>query len=248
MKQIILHREQVYAGHLILVNQSHPLRSFRPVNLVPVDQVHTDILLERQTAKLLAACIQAVGGQDDILPVSGWRSQEEQQAIWNDTLKREGEVFTRQYVARPGCSEHQSGLAIDLGKAAPHIDLIRPYFPDDGVCGAFRRIAAKYGFIQRYSKAKETLTGISEEPWHFRYVGAPHAQLMADNNLCLEEYSAFIQAQPMTCVLENGRAARVSYLPCPGEQITAELPEDRCWQCSGDNQNGFLLTFWEEVP
>ena len=81
-------------------------------------------------------------------------------------------------MALPGCSEHQTGLAIDLGKAAGYIDFIRPAFPYDGVCGRFRRLAARYGFIERYQRGKEEVTGISAEPWHFRYVGAPHAQLM----------------------------------------------------------------------
>ena len=93
------------------------------------------ILLERQAARLLAACIQAAGGAREIVPVSGWRSQAEQQAIWEDTLQRRGEAFTRQYVAVPGCSEHQTGLAIDLGRAAREIDFIRPDFPGEGGLG-----------------------------------------------------------------------------------------------------------------
>lgn len=82
--------------------------------------------------------------------MSGWRSFGEQQSIWDDTLAKEGEAFTRQYVAFPGCSEHQTGLAMDLAKAAPSIDFIRPDFPDEGPCGTFRRLAAQYGLIQRY--------------------------------------------------------------------------------------------------
>ena len=108
-------------------------------------------------------------------------------------MAEHGETFTRQYVALPGCSEHQTGLAIDLGKAAGYIDFIRPAFPYDGVCGRFRRLAARYGFIERYQRGKEEVTGISAEPWHFRYVGAPHAQLMETNGLCLEEYRDFLR-------------------------------------------------------
>ena len=99
---------------LLLVNAAHPLSQGPLPDLVPVDDAHPDILLERRAAGLLRACIQAVGGRGRIVPVSGWRSQAEQQAIWDDTLRTEGEAFTRQYVALPGCSEHQTGLAIDL--------------------------------------------------------------------------------------------------------------------------------------
>ena len=170
----------------------------------------------------------------------------DRQAIWDDTLEREGEDFTRKYVALPGCSEHQTGLAIDLGEAAEEIDFIRPRFPEDGVCGAFRRAAAGYGFIQRYRREKEAVTTIAEEPWHFRYVGAPHAALMEENGLCLEEYRDFVAEQPRRCALAGGRAATVSWLPCPAEGL--ELPEpEGCWQISGDNAGGFFLTVWEHL-
>ena len=176
--------------------------------------------------------------------MSGWRSFREQQSIWDDTLAKEGEAFTRQYVAFPGCSEHQTGLAMDLAKAAPSIDFIRPDFPDEGPCGTFRRLAARYGFIQRYRREKEAVTRIAGEPWHFRYVGVPHALLMEENRLCLEEYVPFLQCGVKVCRLSNGRTARVSWLPCPGEEIQTEIPEG-CWQVSGDNQGGFILTLWE---
>ena len=212
--------------------------------LIPLDTAYPDIRMERRAGKLLSACIQAAGGRGTIVPVSGWRSFGEQQSIWDDTLAKEGEAFTRQYVAFPGCSEHQTGLAMDLAKAAPSIDFIRPDFPDEGPCGTFRRLAAQYGFIQRYRREKEAVTRIAEEPWHFRYVGVPHALLMEENRLCLEEYVPFLQSGVKVCRLSNGRTARVSWLPCPGEEIQTEVPEG-CWQISGDNQGGFILTLWE---
>ena len=246
MRTVTLTRAQVYAGPLILVNAAHPIHGGAEPELAAPDMGHPDILMERRAARLLSACVQAVGGTGRIVPVSGWRSRAEQQQIWDDTLRTEGETFTRQYVALPGCSEHQTGLAMDLGRAADHIDFIRPDFPDTGVCGAFRRAAADYGFIQRYTREKEALTGIAEEPWHFRYVGAPHARLMAEHDLCLEEYVPFLREGPRTCRLAGGRRARVSWLPCPGERVEVELPEG-CCQISGDNVGGFILTVWEAL-
>lgn len=246
MRTLKLRREHTAMGPLILVNPTHPLRPQPGPELVPADPHRPGVLLERRCARLLRACVQAVGGGGGIVPVSGWRSQAEQQAIWDDTMEREGEDFTRKYVALPGCSEHQTGLAIDLGEAAGEIDFIRPRFPEDGVCGAFRRAAAGYGFIQRYRREKEAVTTIAEEPWHFRYVGAPHAALMEENGLCLEEYRDFVAEQPRRCALAGGRAATVSWLPCPAEGL--ELPEpEGCWQISGDNAGGFFLTVWEHL-
>lgn len=109
-------RRQMRSGPLVLVNRQHPLAEEPRQLLTAADERYPNILLERQAARLLAACIQAAGGAREIVPVSGWRSQAEQQAIWEDTLQRRGEAFTRQYVAVPGCSEHQTGLAIDLGR------------------------------------------------------------------------------------------------------------------------------------
>ena len=242
MRQVTLTRDRIHAGPLILVNPAHPLRG-EALDLVAADERWPEILLERRAARLLGACIQAIGGEAAIVPVSGWRSQREQQAIWDETWEREGEIFTRRYVALPGCSEHQTGLAIDLGKAAPEIDFIRPDFPLDGLCGAFRRCAVRYGFIQRYRREKESLTGIAEEPWHFRYVGAPHARLMGENGLCLEEYGDFLRQRPRSCPLPDGRLAQVFYVPCAGEETEIQLP-DGCCQISGDNAGGFIVTAW----
>ena len=243
MKMITLRRTHSYTGPLILVNPSHPLRDPVLPDLVAPDGRWPEVLLERRAARLLAACIQSVGGEESIVPVSGWRSQAQQQAIWQDTLQKNGEEFTRKYVALPGCSEHQTGLAIDLGLAAPQIDFIRPDFPQDGVCGAFRKAAARYGFIQRYSREKESLTSIAEEPWHFRYVGVPHAALMEEHHFCLEEYGDFIRERPRRCQLADGKTATVSHIACPQDSVEWEAPEG-CYQLSGDNAGGFFLTVW----
>ena len=244
MKTILLREADLHRGPLVLINREHPFRE-HPVALQMLRGQGKEIPLESHAATLLRACIRACGGAGRIVPVSGWRSHAEQTAIWNETLAEHGEEFTRSYVARPGCSEHESGLAIDLAKAAPEIDFIRPDFPCDGVCGAFRRLAAEYGFVERYRAEKRALTGIAAEPWHFRYVGAPHAALMEENGLCLEEYGLFLRRRgEQLRRLANGRRARVRYVPCGGKETELLLPES-CWQLSGDNAAGYILTLWE---
>lgn len=247
MRTVTLCPDQIYTGPLILVNARHPLRDPAQPYLVPPDSRYPQITMERQAARLLSAALQAADPDGAIVPVSGWRSQAQQQAIWDDTMKTEGEIFTRQYVALPGCSEHQTGLAMDLALSAPEIDFIRPHFPEDGVCGRFRQLAARYGFVQRYRRHKEPLTGIAEEPWHFRYVGVPHACLMEENDLCLEEYGDFVRENRPVCRLENGQTVQVTYLPCPQEPTDITLPDGRC-QISGHNVSGFFLTVWGDAP
>ncbi len=246
MRTIVRRREDVHRGPLILVNSAHPLPEDAQFALAPVDDDCPRILMERGAARLLAGCIHAVRGRREIVPVSGWRSMAEQQKIWDDSMTENGEAFTRKYVALPGCSEHQTGLAIDLGRASGHIDFIRPAFPYDGVCGAFRRQAERYGFIERYEKGKEKLTGIAHEPWHFRYVGTPHAQLIRVHGLCLEEYSEFLQSGPRSCDLDGSGAAQVFYVPCMGEETEIQVPEG-CVQVSGDNISGFIVTCWGRI-
>ena len=179
--------------YLILVNQTHALAN--PPDPSRLIAVAPDILLEKTAAKSLNDLIAHVGGQNTIVPVSGYRSHEEQVQIYEDSLKQNGAEFTKKFVALPDCSEHQTGLAIDVGKASENIDFIRPDFPYDGICQRFRQAAPDFGFIQRYEASKQSITGIAEEPWHFRYVGASHARFMVSHHLCLEEYINYLKKE-----------------------------------------------------
>ena len=96
MREILLSRSQVHQGSLLVINRDHPLLPGDPVSLTAADDRRPEVLLERRAARLLTLCIRADGGWDAIVPVSGWRSQEEQQAIWDTSLAVHGAAFTRQ--------------------------------------------------------------------------------------------------------------------------------------------------------
>lgn len=181
----------------ILINRDHPVSESAAVTesrLVPANSrpgirvLDAGIRLDRTCLEQLDALLEAVNGKDDIVVVSGYRDLAEQTEIYSSSLQSNGPEYTAKYVALPGCSEHHTGLAVDVGSAAGGLDFIAPEFPDEGVCGAFKAKAAEFGFVQRYKAHKEHLTGISCEPWHFRYVGADHAVIMEERDLCLEEY------------------------------------------------------------
>lgn len=233
-------------GPLLLVNAGHPLALSDAPELVCVDPRWPEVQLERQAAGQLRACIQAVKGENAIVPVSGWRSLAQQQAIWDDTMRQEGEAFTRQYVTFPGCSEHQTGLAIDLGLAVETIDFIRPNFPHSGVCSAFRKLAACYGFVLRYPAGKESITGIAHEPWHFRYVGIPHAQFMASQCLVLEEYVELLRQKYSKQPLFVPAVSRVYRIRSCGEPCREDLDaaSEGRRQISPDNCGGYIVTDW----
>lgn len=173
---------------MILVNAHHPCPE-QSRDLVPV-RPGSGVLLEREAASWLNLLMAGLDGWRYITPVSGYRSQKEQQIIWDTSLAENGAEFTARYVAHPGHSEHQTGLAIDLGRSGPELDFLRPDFPYEGICQEFRVRAPAFGFVERYPEGKQAVTGIAHEPWHFRYVGTPHARIMTRLGLTLEEYLA----------------------------------------------------------
>lgn len=255
MTAIALQKQNIYRGNLILVNREYgyveKTLGFDPVimdYLVPV-QEQSPVLLRRQAAVLLTKLMEEIQGWRRIAPVSGWRSLGEQQKLWDGSMEESGEEFTRKYVAVPGHSEHQTGLAIDLGLKQEDIDFIRPHFPYVGICQTFRRRAAEYGFIQRYPYGKTEITGIGHEPWHFRYVGVPHAVVMEEKNLTLEEYITFVREfpygqKPYEFCME-GREIRISYLRAePGEYTKIEIDRQAPYSVSGNNIDGFIITEW----
>lgn len=238
-------RGGIHSGLLILVNAEHPIQHMERPVLAPAVP-GSDILLDTRAAAMLSGLISRIGAAGEIVPVSGWRSAEEQQEIWDGSMRENGAEFTRKYVALPGCSEHQTGLAIDLALRADSIDFIRPEFPYDGICGRFRALAADYGFVERYQSGKEDITGIAAEPWHFRYVGRPHARIMCDMGLCLEEYVEYLRSYPYPERLLEVRGeiyeAEVGFA---GARDALGLP-DAPYQVSGNNVDGYIYTLWRK--
>jgi hypothetical protein len=100
-----------------------------------------------------------------------------------------GEDYAKKYVASPGYSEHHTGLAVDVGIFYP--DGSQGSFSESQNAVWMRNNCQHFGFVRRYAEDKTAITGISNEAWHFRYVGMPHAFYMTAHNLCLEEYIDF---------------------------------------------------------
>ena len=243
--KIVVQREMIAEGALVLVNADYPLK-WREGKRAAVREDSPEILLCETAALQLRELLERLGAGDGIVPVSGWRTRQEQEEIYAQSLLENGEIFTKKYVALPGHSEHQTGLAIDLGVKKETIDFIRPEFPYTGICGEFRGMAADYGFIERYGKDKETITGIAHEPWHFRYVGRPHASIMEERGLCLEEYLMFLKAytreRPLLFCGSDGSRAQIYYVLAQCEETVLALPDDSDYWISGNNMDGFIVT------
>ncbi len=114
------------------------------------DLIHTGnnkVLLDSNAIKLLSSLMDKLNGWEQIAAVSGFQSMQEQKVIYSQSLKDNGKTFTEKFVALPGHSEHQTGLAIDLALKQEYIDFICPDFPYTGICQTFRQEAISYGFI-----------------------------------------------------------------------------------------------------
>lgn len=107
---------------------------------------------------------------------------EKVQAYMNEGYSRErAERTAKEWVAMPGTSEHQIGIAVD-------INADKTKSTNEEVYTWLAENAHNYGFILRYPQGKTDITGTSYEPWHFRYVGIEHAQIIYEEHICLEEY------------------------------------------------------------
>ncbi len=112
---------------------------------------------------------------------SSYRSYEDQERIYQNYCDTDGQEAADTYSSRPGFSDHQTGLAFDLNS----IDDSFGYTPESDWVSAN---CHKYGFIIRYPKGKEEITGYQYEPWHIRYIGVDKAAAVYESGLCLEEY------------------------------------------------------------
>lgn len=248
MNKIIVKKENIYRGDLLLVNAVHPLKNNIVTKLIFTDTQFPDIIMEANAAKYLQLVLQKISSGNAIVPVSGYRSEQEQTSIYTSSLKENGEEYTKKYVALPNCSEHQTGLAIDLAKNKSDIDFICPDFPYEGICEDFRKNAPDYGFIQRYAENKEKITGISHEPWHFRYVGFPHSKIITKNDFSLEEYMEFIKnfSFENRFIFECGNCKKIEifYIKLDYNKTAISLPENSIYQISGNNFDGIIVTVW----
>ncbi|MCI5772990.1 MAG: D-alanyl-D-alanine carboxypeptidase family protein [Erysipelotrichaceae bacterium] len=228
--------KDIRKGNLILVNCDHPLYQDDQSDLVYCNE---KVRIKSIVYQLIENIKEKLQMQDDVVYVSGFRSFAYQKKLYDDTLAKHGSEYTQKFVAKEGCSEHNTGLAIDLGEKLANIDYICPYLPYDGKFAQFRKELLAHGFIERYLETKQEITKIAKEPWHFRYVGYPHSLIMAENDWCLEEYHQQLlkyDHQHPLCY----RQCQIFYLP-KGERVSVDA---NCYQISGNNSDGCIVTLF----
>jgi D-alanyl-D-alanine carboxypeptidase len=183
----------------VVVNKAHPLnpKSYVPPDLVDVPVPHTNAPQLRKVASDAVVTMFAAAKQDglDLASNSAYRSYTYQVGIYGDDVNNLGKAAADKLTARPGYSEHQTGLAIDIGAASGRCSLAECFetTPEGEWLAAH---AWQYGFVLRYPKGLTSITGYDFEPWHYRYVGKDLAQRMHDSGVKTLEQEFGLGAAP----------------------------------------------------
>jgi D-alanyl-D-alanine carboxypeptidase len=253
---VAVKNEEVYSGSLLLVNSDHAFQSDSDADIATLFEEKTDsysvsgmdISMHADAITPLNDMLDAFyaeTGHDEVLIVDGYRTQEQQQLLYDEDLEQNG-TDTSTLVAVPGHSEHETGFALDFS-----------LFFADGTSGDYdgtgdyawiNEHCADYGYILRYPEEKTDLTGIQYEPWHYRYVGRPHAYYIMESGLCLEEYIDLLRdysaESPLEIVDSDGAAYAVYYVEADTDASVTyvSLLPDHPYTISGNNVDGFIVT------
>jgi len=169
-------------GILTLVNKYNYIdKDYLPNNLITI----SNLTINKEAYESFIKMKQDMNKENlNIRIISAYRSYEYQEKLYNNYLKYESRSLVDTYSARAGYSEHHTGLAIDIDNEK--LDYNKFYLTKEYLW--MNNNSYKYGFILRYPKDKENITGYSYEPWHYRYVGIDVAKYIKKHNSTFEEY------------------------------------------------------------
>lgn len=168
-----------------VVNKKHKLpQDYKPKNFKPVSGIY----LRTEAANAAVTLIDtAAKAGHNLKIISGYRSYSSQAVIYNNYVNQDGQSAADTYSARPGHSEHQTGLAVDFGNTSGYCDL-EVCFGNTPAGKWLAANASVYGFVVRYPSGRENSTGYQYEPWHLRYLGIDTAKSVASSGKTLDEY------------------------------------------------------------
>ena len=177
-------------GNLFLVNKEYMIGAdYVPDDLVMPDvkKSSSAVLMRKEAAQALEEMFAAAKEEMiTLVAVSGYRSYQTQRAIYNRRRKAAGKAHVERFVAVPGASEHQLGLAMDVSRSKTAGLKASFGKTKEGIWLAEN--CYRFGFILRYRQEWEDVTGYGYEPWHIRYVGEEHALRIRELDVPLEEY------------------------------------------------------------
>lgn len=178
-------------GYAVLVNKFHLLKSgYKPSDIVNVSNwyAYSDMTIRKSVYNaFINMYTDAKNKNLNLIINSGYRTEEFQTNLYNDYKDWYGSKYADNYAARPNSSEHQTGLALDIVSPGAKSD----NFKDSDEYKWLVKNSYKYGFILRYPKNKEFITGYKYESWHYRYLGKSLAKKVYDSGLTYDEYYAY---------------------------------------------------------
>jgi hypothetical protein len=247
---IQMDESDISKGYQILINGGFGYEIKDDLELATISALKTSSyrVLEKDM-KLYAPMIQHLNTMMDafysrtrnssVIVRSAFRTVADQQRVHNQYVAIVGKQQASRYAALPGFSEHHAGLAVDFGFM---VSGELTSFDGTGVLEWFPKNSYKYGFVLRFGEGKTRLTNTIYEPWHYRYVGNPHATIMFENDWCLEEYvpalMEYSRENPLS--VEFGEYIYEIYYTRDMEIL---IPVDALgYEISGNNINGFIVT------
>lgn len=246
-------KDDVHKGDLILVNGEAHYQTDKPNDLVTVaSQKIEKYSVKNNELEVREKIIEPFNrmmsdfadetGLTDVMVISAHRTVEYQQMLYENDLKRTGLDYSEE-VAKPGESEHHTGLVMDLGIVTSDGS---KFFDASGDHIWVNQNCYKYGFVVRYPESKKDITKIIHEPWHYRYVGPVHAAVMEEKGFCLEEYIDFLRKYPFegehlkTTV--EGKDYEIYFVSASGDTVEVPVPKEKEYTVSGNNVDGFIVT------
>ncbi len=178
-------------GYLSLVNKYHYVGDEDAPELVPLGDYGVDYL-EKTAAEWFRKMVDAAKADGiSLRAVSPYRPNWLQTLFYTNYVKESGVEAADRFSARPGYSEHQLGLAVDINTAN-----FSSHFEETAEYAWLISHCMEYGYILRYLPGAEEITGYRYEPWHYRYVGVDHAKTIMELGITFEEYYAYFVANP----------------------------------------------------
>ncbi|MBY6273299.1 MAG: VanY-A/VanY-F/VanY-M family D-Ala-D-Ala carboxypeptidase [Bacillaceae bacterium] len=238
---VTITKEQIYQGNLLLINSKYPVRQEGVKSDIVNLSIHNELVkgyglldkniyLSKEVAQKFSEMVNDAEkeGVNHFLIVSGYRTFSEQNKLY--------EEMGPSYALPAGYSEHNSGLALDVGSSLTKMERA-----PEGKW--LKENAWKFGFILRYPKDKTDVTGIQYEPWHIRYVGFPHSAIMKEKNFALEEYMGFLKEQKSITTTIDHQVYKIFYYPI-SQNTKIPVPANGQYEISGNNMDGVIVTVY----
>lgn len=249
--------EMIGQGELILVNPEHEYSFYVPEkDIVSVyDNKSSDYLVSDTNLRLRRDVITALNdmmsefkadtGHSDVMLRTGYRDKATQEKLYSDKVSAVGEEEALKTVSPAGHSDYH--LATSFYAVIYNDGAILPLERNAEYSTWLLENCHKYGFIRRFPPDKSDKTGFAIDEWHFRYIGAPHAEIMYKEELCLEEYIEYLRGYPVSgehliYSCEDGSEYEIYFSPANLDKPSyLPLPKSGEYTVSGNNIDGYIV-------